>query len=308
MQLQLEIPNSLTILSFGGGQDSTAILYKIVNDPEFKQKYVDGGLIVLMADTMNEHDETYQHVFMMEKYCDMHGIFFKLIRPSDGYHTGDWTGGLIGFYEKGDRVGSKCFPKSCTDKLKIQPLYKWVDEYLHHKYGYGKRNKKGNLNKTAIREFTEYNGKINVLLGIARDEEKRASTNEESPMAWMRDCINKVYPLIEEGMNRQDCQDYITSIGMEIPLPSNCILCPFMSEQELLYLHRVMPEWFDKWVELEARKIEKNQHKGDQNMGVWGNKLLPEKLEEAKEKFGHMSIYDLREYKMSHGHCVKSKY
>ena len=28
----------------------------------------------------------------------------------------------------------------------------------------------------------------------------------------------------------------------------------------------------------------------------------------AKKKFGHMTYDELHEYKMSHGHCVKSKY
>lgn len=52
----------LTILSFGGGQDSTTILYKLVFDADFKARYAPGDLLVLMADTGNEHPETYSHV------------------------------------------------------------------------------------------------------------------------------------------------------------------------------------------------------------------------------------------------------
>lgn len=43
-------------------------------------------------------------------------------------------------------------------------------------------------------------------------------------------------------------------------------------------------------------------------MGVFGKKLLPEILEEAIKEFGHLTDAELKEYKMSHGHCVKSKY
>ena len=80
-----------------------------------------------------------------------------------------------------------------------------------------------------------------------------------------------------------------------------------MNDIELLALYRFKPEWYAKWVELEANKIAANQHV-ENNLGVWGNKLLPEKLVQVTEKYGHMTDEDLREYTMSHGHCVKSKY
>lgn len=293
---------NLTVLSFGGGQDSTAILYKMIYNTQFRQQYAPGELIVIMADTHNEHEETYKHVEGVKQLCQNHGILFKLIAGSEGFTSKSWSKGLIGFYEDHNAVGSKCFPKTCTDKLKIVPIYNYLEQYIHTMYGTEKVGR-----KRAIKEFTENNGRLNVLIGIAKGEEKRMSTNEESPSVWMRQCINKVYPLIDIGYDRQACQDYIEEVGHTVPLPSNCILCPFMSLQELLYLHLQMPEWYHKWVQLEANKINANTHV-ENNMGVWGKKLLPEKLKEAQDKYGHMTIGDLREYKMSHGHCVKSKY
>lgn len=59
---------------------------------------------------------------------------------------------------------------------------------------------------------------------------------------------------------------------------------------------------------LEQNKIEANLHMGDKNLGVWGKVLLPQKLQEVISKHGHMTDLELIEYKMSHGHCVKSKY
>ena len=46
----------------------------------------------------------------------------------------------------------------------------------------------------------------------------------------------------------------------------------------------------------------------DQNLGVNGKKWLPQALQEATELYGHMTDQELNEYKMSHGHCVKSRY
>jgi len=291
----------LTVLSFGGGQDSTAILYKLVYDKEFKSKYAPNDLVVIMADTRNEHFETNSHVHECRVFCNTHNIPFFFILPEE-YASGDWKDGYVSFLEKGNRIGSKCFPKTCTDNLKIKPIYKFLEDYVHKTYNTDKVGR-----KRAIKEFASKYGKIDVILGIAKGEEKRASTNEESPHVWMRSSINKVYPLLDLGMNRQDCQNYIDSVGHIIPPPSNCILCPFMSYQELLYLARYMTPWFNKWVELEANKIKANSHV-ENNMGVWGKKLLPEALKIAESKFGHMTYSDLVEYKMSHGHCVKSKY
>jgi hypothetical protein len=299
------IKKRLTILSFGAGQDSTAILYMIIHDPEFKKKYVKGKLIVVFANTRNEKIETYLHLERIKLLCKKHNIPFVTVGSE--YRTGEWIDGLIAFYEAGNRVGSKAFPKTCTDKLKIQPIYKWLDEFLFQK-GFGKRSSNGQLRKTAIKQFVQENEKIHVLIGIAAKEEKRASSNEESPSAWMRDCINKLYPLIDLGMDRQACQDYIKQLGYKIPVPSACILCPFMNDIELLHLYRFNRPWFDKWVELEANKIAANLDKGEQNLGVWGKKLLPQKIIEVQEKYGHMTTEELEDYVMSHGHCVMSKY
>lgn len=298
----------MTILSYGGGQDSTALLLKCLFDESFKRKYIIGDFIVVMAGTGNEHPETDKYVQMVETLCYKKGVLFHHIGTKDGHHTGDWKGGLVGFYEAGNRIGSKSFPKTCTDKLKIQPIYKWVDHYLYHTCGHGKYNKKMQLAKTPIYDYVKVNeGKINVILGIAKGEERRVAKNEDSPSKWMRECINKIYPLIDLGMDRERCQRYINSMGFEVPIPSNCILCPFMDQKELLLLFRTRPFWYNKWVELEANKIKANLNV-EKNNGVWGEKLLPEVLKEAIEKHGHMTTDQLKEYRFSHGHCVASKY
>lgn len=311
--------DGLTILSFGAGQDSTAILYKIIHDLSFRDKYVKGSFIVVMSDTGNEHDETNIHVDFVKRLCYENHIYFRFIKADEGYHSGEWSKGLVGFYESNDRIGSKCFPKTCTDKLKISPIYNFLDDFININYNYGRIGKDLKLRKSAIKEFSLHRGKIRVLLGIAAKEERRLGDSESGPK-WFRDSILKIYPLINEGWDRQACQDIITSYGYEVPLPSNCIICPFMSLQELLYLYLSNNHWFKKWVQLERNKLIRFSYNGDitktlnskgiivDNMGVWGKKTLPEVLLEAKEKFGHMSIDELRDYKMSHGHCVKSKY
>lgn len=291
----------LTVLSFGAGQDSTAILYRLLYDKKFRNKYAPEDLLVVMAETGNEHDETYQHVEEVQDLCRIAGVEFILL---DYSHTpAGWKGGLIKFYERTNTIGSKAFPKTCTDKLKIQAIYNFLDQFVHVRYNTEKVGK-----KKALKEFTQRYGKIDVLIGIAKGEEKRICKNEDSPRAWMREAINKVFPLVELGMDREACQEDIRRFGHKVPPPSNCVLCPFMNLIELLYLYKKHPDWYYKWVELEKSKIANNTHKGKSNLGVWGNKLLPEVLEQAKEKYGDLSLEYLQDYVMSHGHCLMSKY
>jgi len=301
-QKKQKMSNKLSVLSFGGGQDSTAILYKLMYDKQFRSKYAPNDIVVVMANTLNEHDATYEHIEEVRPLCEKFNIPFFLLDME--YTPKSWSDGLIEFYEAGNRVGSKVFPKTCTDNLKIKPIYSWLEEYIYIMYDMEKFGR-----KSAFYEFASKYGKIDVMVGIAKGEEKRAGTNEDAPHKWMRENINKVYPLLDLGMDRQACQDYIKSVGHKVPPPSNCILCPFMSEQELLHLYRYNREWFDKWVELEANKIKANSHlEPDRNMGVWGIRLLPEMIKVAQKKYGHMTKEELDDYKMSHGHCVMSKY
>lgn len=44
----------VTVLSYGCGQDSTAIAAKIVFDPTFRHKYAPKRLVVIFSDTGNE--------------------------------------------------------------------------------------------------------------------------------------------------------------------------------------------------------------------------------------------------------------
>lgn len=58
-----------------------------------------------------------------------------------------------------------------------------------------------------------------------------------------------------------------------------------------------------------ANKIKnRGSNEKPDNKGVFGVKLLPEKLQEAIAKFGHMTDEELDHHKMTHGHCIRSKY
>lgn len=299
----------LAVLSLGGGQDSTAILYKLMYDADFRETYASEDLLVIMSDTGNEHPETYSHIQFLEILCEEYGIDFIFISSDLGFHTESWQD-LVSFYKRTSTCGSKAFMKSCTDNLKIKPIYKCLEDYLGTKYGIDTGRKKGYY------EFAEKFGKIRMMIGFGADESKRQASRDNDPK-WKAEVIEMSYPLIDIGWSRQDCQDYIKSLDFDVPLPSNCMLCPYIREIELIWLERFYPEVYYEWVEIEANKLEKYAEKleaeGKQNHGVFpcrkGETItLPMVLEKAKAEYGDWNDEQLHEYKMSHGHCVSSKY
>jgi 3'-phosphoadenosine 5'-phosphosulfate sulfotransferase (PAPS reductase)/FAD synthetase len=301
---------SLTVLSDGAGQDSWTILLKLAFDPEFRQRYAPDDLVVVHADTGNEHPDTYLHVERIEAFCKTHNIEYHNLTADKGYHRGNWVS-LQSMYAAKNVIGSKAYKKTCTDNLKIQPIYRWLTRWLQERYFPGRTELLDR--KKALYEFTMGHGKINVLIGIAADEAKKRvkvmPQGEESPEAvWMRKNVLKIYPLVDIGYNRQACQTYIQSVGEIVPPPSNCVMCPFKSAIEILWTHLTHPEQFKYWVVLEANKIAAHLDKGDRNLGVCGKKLLPQVLAEAKIKYATMTYAEIDEYRMSHGHCVSSSY
>jgi len=358
--------SELTILSFGGGQDSTTLLYKLALDPLFRARYAPRKLLVIMSDTGDEHEATYAHVTYIKGFCQLHKIEFVHLTADMGYHAESWQS-LRGFYRAKGTIGSRAYVKSCTDQLKLQPIYRYINNYLSDRYGFTRSSK----NKKAFGEFAEKYGKITMMIGIAAGEESRCASTPEVelinfnqrlatishmlkagltlpaktkdarkmvkefekkvrvlspaddfikqakkitttlfPMSpiWRRESVQVVYPLIPLGLDRKGCQEYMAETGLPVPPPSNCVICPFLGEIELLWLSRFMPEDLEEWIELEHAKILKHADKGDRNLGVWGKKLLPEVLAEVHAKYDHMTDEEVQEYKFSHGHCVMSQY
>ena len=312
----------LTVLSFGGGQDSSALLEMYLDDKDFRQRYAPNDFLVVMSDTGDEFALTYEHVMDCKKRCADAGVEFVFITSDMGFHSDSWKS-LRHFYRLKSTIGSKAFPKTCTDRLKLQPIYRFLERWLSEKYGVQCHNKKG------IREFAARYGKIQMMIGIAKGEEKRVSDASKNPNRWYRESIETIYPLIDFGMDRKACQDYLHAKGMRV-IPSNCKACPFLSLEELEYVRRFHPDDLADWVALEAAKLEKHKDKNsvivtdkagvvvrdklgnpktqNKNYGVFGVTPLPVKIKEAEEKFADWTDAMVEEYRYSHGHCVATAY
>jgi len=314
--------NQLTVLSYGAGQDSSCLLQKYLEDPAFREQYAPNDFLCVMSDTGDEFDQTYETVREMQAKCRDAGVEFVFLTADMGYHSDSWRS-LRHFFRSKGTIGSKAYPKTCTDRLKLQPIYRFLEDWLGQRYGVRVGKKAG------IREFAKRYGKIQMMLGIAYGEEKRVSDPAKNPNRWYRESIEPIYPLIDLKMDRAACQDFLHERGMYV-IPSNCKACPFLSLEELEYLRRFYPDSLNEWVALEAAKLQKHADKSkvivtdangnpkldrhgnvkvkNQNYGVFGTVPLPEKIREAEQKFKDWSDSQIQAYRYSHGHCVATAY
>jgi hypothetical protein len=284
----------------------------MIHNEKFRRQYAPNDkFIVVMADTGGEHSYTYAHAAICEKLCKSHNIPFKMIRSKDGFHTKAWPNIYAPQIRK---QGEKYKPtmvqlgtKSCTDKLKIGPIYKFLDEWINDEYGYNfpVRTTRG-CGKRALRKYAEEYGDIEVLIGFAKGEEKRSEKSlkleatQKKGTEWTKH-LSRKFPLLDHGMTRSDCQAYLKEMGFGHVMPSNCVLCPYMSEPELLWLYRTKPDMFDVWVSIEEEKL-KRYAGAPKNYGVYCNKkTLVDKINIAIEKYDHMTDDELWEHKKNHG-------
>lgn len=305
--------SGLTILSFGGGQDSSAILAKLIEDDELYNRYVgDDELLVVMSDTGDEHPATYFHVESVREICEEHGIDFRLIEAGSKFHLDSWQNLIDPQIRNGDSEFQPTMvqrgTKSCTHNLKLYPIYKFVDEWINERFDYGyKTYDSGGCRKNALKRLYEEHGRIDVLLGYASGEEDRKEASleieekeQDGEFAVWKQALRRRFPLIEEGLDRQDCQRINREFYDYRVWPSNCMRCPYQSDAEILWLDQEHPDLIEQWLEIEERKIDRDD--AETNHGVFGEEeSLADRLERVREELGDLSDEELFERKFSHG-------
>ena len=102
--------------------------------------------------------------------------------------------------------------RSCTDKYKIRPITKFIKDQI---------------------------GKADIFLGIDCGEIKRATNNKFK------------YPLIDLGLDREDCKKIIKEADYPIPNKSGCFFCPFTPFNKWKWLYQNHKDLFEKAIDLE---------------------------------------------------------
>lgn len=182
----------------------------------------------IFADTQAEPQSVYRWLDWLEEQLP-----FPVIRVSKGdlgeyattvrtSKTGThWSGGWPPVYAIGDRGSPTPMMRQCTQEFKIKPIQSF----------YKKQYKK----QTVIQ-----------WIGISADEAHRMKPSRDENI------INR-WPLIDLGMKRHHCIQWMERNGYPKPPRSACVFCPYMADREWLRLKTEEPNDFQKAIEFEKR-------------------------------------------------------
>lgn len=267
------------VLMLGGGVQSTTLLYLSIKGiiPKFD--------LVLFADTGDEPAATYKHIAYLRKLCREHGIALRTTKPG-GLKFSSYLHrfGSMPVWVKNPDGSIGRLKRQCTDYVKIKPnnrmLASWMVWRGHAKIQQGFRvldvaggdhwdthyydELYNSIDMTPVsfwETFPRYQVRpdvyVSVAFGISTDETYRAS--ERGP-AWWR----TTYPLIELGMSRDDCIQWIQDNGFPIPPKSACVQCPYRTDEAWLDMMLNHPQdWqeacrIDDFMRTNAREISKD--------------------------------------------------
>ncbi len=210
----------ITLVAFGGGTDSTAMLIGMVERGEAAPH------AILFADTGGEFPHTYDHIARFSDWLVSHGYpQIQVLRRNK--KDGSWES------LEDECLRTKNLPsiaygfKTCSQKFKIGPQDKWCN------------------NDPVIRAEWKAGRKIRKLVGYDWDEFYRAKFYDDDKYVLE-------YPLIDWRWRRADCVAAIARAGLTQPLKSSCFFCPHMRPDEVRTMRDKYPDLLDRAVAMET--------------------------------------------------------
>lgn len=186
----------ITVVSYGGGTNSTAMLIGMV-EKGIKPDHI------LFADTGGEKEGTYHYINYFNNWLYQHGMpLIETVKYKTKF-------GVTLSLEQ-DIINNNTLPaiafgwKTCSQKFKILPQEKFIKE------------------RYAGRKIIHY-------IGYDTSEQRRVRENH------LENHFNK-FPLIEWEWDRSKCTQVILDAKLCLPGKSSCFFCPNMKKNEILAL------------------------------------------------------------------------
>tara|TARA_R100001086_G_scaffold136663_1_gene71234 strand:+ start:65 stop:853 length:789 start_codon:yes stop_codon:yes gene_type:complete len=209
---------TLRILSLGAGVQSTtlALMHHFGEIEPFDH--------IIFADTGWEPGAVYDHLQHLSELMEITTVSAGDVRSFVPTFRADGQTRFasIPLWFEGKNGKINILRRQCTREYKIEPIEKHIKrEIMGLEY----------RQRWPVKEVL-----LEVNLGISTDELGRVS--QDSRKKWK---INR-FPLIEMGMSRDDCSEYLTAKGYA-PIRSACIGCPYRSNEEWKQIKSVPEEW-----------------------------------------------------------------
>lgn len=215
----------IRVLNVGGGTNSTALAIAAT------ERGI-GIDVAVFADTGSERPETYAHVAVFDQWLKAHhGINLDVVRwiRKDGRFVS-----IADDCDEKKTLPSKAFGLAgCTSKWKQQPVDKFLSTH------------------PLVVAAWERGDQVERWIGYDVDEPERAERMLEKnphPEKWTWRA-----PLVEWGLDRDECVAAIVRAGLLLPGKSACFLCPSSKPREILALGRKHPDLLKRALEIEAQ-------------------------------------------------------
>lgn len=214
----------MIVLSFGGGVQTVALAAMACLDKIARPD------LVVFSDTQWEKKSTMQYLSWFIPWAKAHGM--EIVTTTKGNIRADalnskkrfasmplWTetGYLV---HNGKEKGG--LRRQCTNEYKIEPVNRVIRSFA------------------GLKPRQRWKGSpVNLQLGISIDE--YAMRGKASPEKWIKLC----YPLVDLGMTRGDCVEWLKTNNIEVPPKSACLGCPFTDNPSWMRLKIESPEEFE---------------------------------------------------------------
>ena len=210
----------MNIVTYGGGTNSTALLIECVK----RGISID---LILFSDTGGERPHTYQYVKMFSRWLKEHDMP-EIITVRKGGN---------GETLEEECLRMKTIPpiafgfKTCSQKYKIQPIDKYLNNY-----------------EPAINIWS-IGDKVTKLIGFDAGEPHRIKDFSD-------DKYEVEFPLVAWDMGRDECIRTITEAGLCLPGKSACFFCPSSRPSEIKQLQHVYPDLAERCKYMESNAKE----------------------------------------------------
>jgi len=124
--------------------------------------------------------------------------------------NGQYKGFTAPYFSKNLETGKKgMLRRQCTADYKIKPVQQKIRQLLGYQKG----------------ERVAKDTKVEMVMGISYDEMQRMKINQIK-------YIENQYPLVEMGIRRHQCIEWLENNNYPRPPRSDCTFCPFHSNAE----------------------------------------------------------------------------
>ena len=244
-----------TIFSFGGGVDSTGMLFEFD-----RQNYMPD--ILIFADTGAERPDIYAHIKKLNKWLmEKWGKEIIIVRQAETLEAevlrrNTLPALALGFH-------------TCSQKHKIRPIAKWLKENGHR-----------NIIKIIGYDANEFDRARRGLTSV-----ENGKNTEEKGID-----LKLWFPLIEWNKSRKELKQEINDIGF-CASKSSCFYCPAMSLTEVKQLKQFYPDLYERAIKIErGSKLDNTKGLGRS----WNWEATIEAEEQQMNLFDENSWEDLK--------------